>query len=114
MSDKYILNEAGEPVQCDDLMAWAHWYQSRRTNNAWIVGKTKVTEGVEVSTVFLSLDHWFGSGPHAPLLWESMCFGGPLDNECDRYATRQEAEAGHASMVARVKAALALAEPPTH
>ena len=51
--------------------------------------------------VFLGLDHSFGSGP--PLLFETMVFGGPLDEEMDRYTTWDEAEAGHKAMVKRVQ-----------
>jgi hypothetical protein len=57
---------------------------------------------VEVSTIFLGIDHSFGSGP--PLLFETMVFGGELDDEQERYSTEAQALAGHAAMVARVKA----------
>jgi hypothetical protein len=56
-----------------------------------------------VSTVFLGLDHSFGDGP--PVLFETMVFGGPLDQEQERCCTWEEAEAMHAAMVARVIAA---------
>jgi hypothetical protein len=55
---------------------------------------------VEISTVFLGLDHQWGAGP--PLLFETMVFGGPLDGECQRYATFADAEAGHTAMLVRV------------
>ena len=54
-----------------------------------------------VSTVFLAVDHSFGDGP--PLLFETMVFGGALDCEQVRYATWEEAEAGHAAMCERVR-----------
>jgi hypothetical protein len=57
---------------------------------------------VDVSTVFLSLNHSFTDGP--PLVFETMVFGGPLDGEQDRYSTRADALAGHARMVERVRA----------
>ena len=106
MIERYILNARGEPVECPDSGAWASWQDSRRdgSNTAWIVGKTQVGEGVEVSTVFMTHDHDFsGKGP--PVLWETLVFGGVLDGEMDRYCTRAEAEAGHKEMVERVKAA---------
>ena len=53
--------------------------------------------------MFLGLDHSFGGG--APLLFETMVFGGPLDGEQERYSTWNEAEAGHKLMVERVQAA---------
>ena len=39
-----------------------------------------------------------------PILYETMVFGGVLDQECERYYTRAEAIKGHAAMVARVAA----------
>ena len=36
-----------------------------------------------------------------------MVFGGPLDQECVRYATRTEAEVGHTKMIERVRDVLA-------
>lgn len=62
-------------------------------------------DDVTVSTVFLGIDHSFGSGP--PLLFETMVFGGPLDEEQVRYSTEAEAAAGHKAMVERVRAATA-------
>lgn len=67
------------------------------------VARDKVGD-VTISTVFLGLDHSFDeSGP--PILFETMVFGGPLDEEQVRYATWDEAVAGHAAMVQRVKEA---------
>lgn len=99
MSDKYIL-VGKEPVQCNDLMAWTAWFEkSDRT-----VAKTKIGKA-EVSTVFLGLDHSFGSGK--PLLFETMVFGGKLANEMDRYHTWEEAEEGHFAMCKRVRERMA-------
>ena len=51
-------------------------------------------------------DHDFSlSG--VPILWETMVFGGPLDQEQRRYHTRQEALAGHEQMVEEVKKSMA-------
>lgn len=56
-----------------------------------------------ISTVWLGLDHGFGS--RSPLIFETMVFGGPLNQEMKRYRTLQEAVAGHEEMVERVKKA---------
>jgi len=57
----------------------------------------------QVSTIFLVIDHNFGDdGP--PLLFETMVFGGPLDESQERYSTWAEAVAGHARWVEKVKA----------
>jgi hypothetical protein len=52
--------------------------------------------------VFLGLDHNWGKGP--PILWETMCFGGEMDDEMARCSgSREQAEAMHERMVSKVK-----------
>lgn len=98
MDGKYIL-KGKATVPCEDLIEWARWYeQAARDGSRRVASWEK--DGVRVSTVFLAIDHRFDGGP--PLLFETMVFGGPLDNEQERYTTWAEAEAGHAAMVARV------------
>jgi hypothetical protein len=91
MSEHYILDEHHNAIPVD-LMTWARAFEGNRH-----VARTTVYEGCEVSTVFLGLDHNFGSGP--PLIFETLVFGGPFDKEMDRYSTWDEALAGHARMV---------------
>ena len=95
MTNPYIL-DGKRAVECPDLLTWAAWSESAHRRVA-----IEEINGVRVSTVFLALDHSFGEGP--PLLFETMVFGGPLDQELDRCTTWEEAEAMHAAMVARVK-----------
>lgn len=95
MGDKYIL-DGKRAVECHYLMAWAKWFE---TGDRRVADET--IGDARVSTVFLSLDHSYGEGP--PMLFETMVFGGPLDQEQDRCTTWDEAEAMHAAMVARVK-----------
>ncbi len=94
MGEHYILK--GHEAVPTDLMTWARWFEKGDR----IVAKDTVGE-VRVSTVFLGLDHSFGTGPL--LLFETMIFGGPLDGDMDRYTTWEQAEAGHAAMLAKVK-----------
>lgn len=56
----------------------------------------------EVSTVWLGINHRFGDGP--PLIFETMVFGGGLDQYQERYSTEQHARAGHDAVVAKVRA----------
>lgn len=98
MSDKFILDADGNPRPEPDLMKWARWIEtaSRSVANDRIGDST-------VSTVFLALDYQVDTGP--PLLWETMVFGGPLNQATDRCAgSREQAEAMHARMVDRVAA----------
>lgn len=58
---------------------------------------------VEISTVFSKIDHGYGS---TPVLFETMIFGGELDQEQKRYTSWEEAEKGHRVMVEKVQALL--------
>lgn len=95
----YIL-EGHTPVPVKDTLVWARWFATADRK----VARTQVTDGISVSTVFLGLDHSFSPGA-APQIFETMVFGGPLDNDLDRYATWEEAEAGHVAMVAKAEGA---------
>jgi hypothetical protein len=53
---------------------------------------------VEVSTVWLGLNHNWYPGP--PLIFETMIFGGRFDLEAHRYATEAQAREGHAEVLA--------------
>ena len=89
--DKYIL-EGHTPVPVDDVMEWGKWFEhADRVVQVDILG---TFEEITVSTVFLGLDHSFGMGP-IPVLFETMIFGGPHDQYQERYATWDEAVAGH-------------------
>ena len=92
---QYILDEHGEPVRCDDLIAWSHWFEKAERT----VARDEIGD-VTVSTVFLGVDHAFFGGP--PVLWETMVFGGHLDGDQERYTSRADAVAWHAEVVARV------------
>jgi len=94
-SRHYILKD-GKVVPAT-LMAWAKWFEtSERIVKQEQVGNSKV------STVFLGLDHSFLD--EAPVLWETMVFGGKLDLEMERCSgNREQAEAMHELMVKRVK-----------
>ena len=100
MNGKYILDAGGNAVQEPDLLKWGRWFQTADRHVA-----NDIIGGVRVSTVFIGLDHIFDDGP--PLIFETMVFGGPLDQEMERYSTREQAAAGHAVMIARVRASAA-------
>jgi hypothetical protein len=90
----YIL-EGQDPVACEDTLTWARWYETADRK----VASDHVGD-VRISTVFLGLDHGWGEGE--PVLFETMVFGGAMDEEMDRYCTWRAAETGHAAMVKRV------------
>jgi hypothetical protein len=99
MSDRYILDAAGQPVHEPDLNTWGSWFETAERH----VAKDQIGD-VCVSTVFLALDHRFGGGGD-PVLWETMIFQGPHDGYQERYTSRAAAEAGHAAAVKLVRAA---------
>ena len=106
MTDRYIL-DGKQPVAEPDLMKWCEWMQTAsrtvRSDTATVKFAGKPVGEVRVSTVFLGLDHSFGEGE--PLLFETMVFGGPLDQEMDRCSTWEAAEKMHELMCERVKTA---------
>lgn len=70
----------------------------------YIVAKTQVSGEIEVSTVFLGIDHnWSEEG--SPIFFETMVFGGELDEKQACYTTWDQAEKGHASIVKLIKLA---------
>jgi hypothetical protein len=95
---QYIL-DGHTPVPCENIFIWAKQFEETDQRRvAW----TDVRPGVEVSTVFLGIDHnFFGEGP--PILFETMVFRDGAGCEDERYATWDEAEQGHARMVAQVE-----------
>ncbi len=86
---QYILKNK-KPVECSDIIQWGKWMSSDDNRR---VAETK-KGGVNVSTVFLGLDHNF-INDGTPILFETMIFGGKYDQEQWRYCTWKEAEEGH-------------------
>ena len=112
----YILDEQGQPVTCDDLITWSRWIEAADRH----VGFDQLLyfgKKLEVSTVFLGLDHRYSEdGP--PILWETMLFlevephttpPGPAadrktvafsdGSDLRRYTSREEAIRSHRQMV---------------
>ncbi len=98
MSRQYILRN-GEPVPEPDLLAWGRWFETADRSIA-MTRVERAAGAVEVSTVFLGIDHNF-RGTGLPILFETIVFqvGTDADYDCRRYATLAEAMAGHAAMV---------------
>jgi hypothetical protein len=99
----YILKDR-KPVACPDMVKWGRWMERADRH----VGRTAVGP-LDISTVFLGLDHNFFGGQ--PILFETMIFG--FDGE-DSYQTRcstwDEAEAMHRAAVLVAEVMLERAE----
>lgn len=97
-----------EPFTIDQLASGEVTYPSdtdRRVAKDEVAVSTDEQESrqvsVNVSTVFLAVDHNYG--PHRnPVLYETMIFGGwdRLNEKQWRYTTREKAVAGHGHIVA--------------
>lgn len=78
------------------LSEWGRLFEEHRPVAEETVGRYRV------STVWLGIDHSFGSGP--PLIFETMVFRNTYnDVYCNRYSTEQEAIEGHAHVVAHLR-----------
>lgn len=96
----YRLDEQKNPVPVKSLREFGVAFEADRQVASEYVGDIKI------STVFLGIDHGFdptGSPDYKPVLFETMIFNGPLDQECIRYCTWDEAMAGHIRTVHNVR-----------
>lgn len=101
MPEAYYYDRQGNVLTADQWLALfrddADYYKQKR------VAETTVGQ-LWVSTVWLGLNHQYGSGP--PLIFETMIFPRWDYGELymDRYSTEAEALAGHERAVAWAKA----------
>lgn len=89
MPGHYILNSDHTTVEVSELK-WTNWmrFNSRRVAHDTILG-------VEISTVFLGIDHNYDI-VGAPVLFETLTFGLPEESQItNRYCTWAEAVDGH-------------------
>ena len=92
-----------EVVPCPDVLEWGKWMGSHERH----VGDTHIGP-FRISTVFLGLNHGYGS---TDLWFETMVFidrGEPFEPFkdvlfCQQYCTYAEAERGHENIVEKVK-----------
>lgn len=96
MSDPYFVIEPDHAVKRVPFELWRLQSPDERR-----VARTDVG-AAEISTVFLGIDHRFGEeGP--PLLFETMIFGGELDESQWRCSTWDEAVRQHEHVVELVR-----------
>jgi hypothetical protein len=97
---RYYILDADNHIVPADLVTWAMWLD----NNNKTLGYTEITSACMVSTVFLGLDHGWRDGP--PILFETMIFGGPLDESQWRYSSYDDAMVGHTMAVKKARTAI--------
>lgn len=94
----YILDDNNNPVESND---WDSWEWKNANQERTRVGRDEVGE-VLVSTIFMPMNHgWDGKLE----VFETMVFGGERAGDCFRYATWDDAKAGHDRVVAELKEA---------
>jgi hypothetical protein len=87
-NEKYYALVGDEIVVCRDVIEWGMLFDREKRGIAF----NRVGD-VEISTVFLGLDHSFTGGE--PVLFETMVFGGEHEGFCERYTTKEKAVEGH-------------------
>ncbi len=60
-----------------------------------------VVGDITISTVWLGLDHDHYTG--VPIIFETMTFGEPWNNEMERYSTEEDAMRGHLRILDRLR-----------
>jgi hypothetical protein len=92
---KGILSAQHEVIPCQDLVEWAQWYEDDRNRKI----QQESISGFFVSTIFLGLD----MGYSTPRWFETMVFREHRSVHSERYATWDEAIAGHGRVCAQVR-----------
>ena len=102
MPNFYILDEDGEtPIRAtpEECAVWL------ATNHHKCIVESTIINEVQVSTVFLKLDHDMSMAPGKPVLWETMIFGLGYMFQ-DRYTSLKDAKLGHKKAVWKVRGEL--------
>jgi hypothetical protein len=89
---RYGVLKDKKVILTDDIEEWARAFEVRNRRVAFTVVK-----GAHVSTMFLGVNHSFEEGKE--LWFETMIFGGPSSQYCERYSTWEQALAGHERIV---------------
>lgn len=107
----YIFDPVTKTVRVtQDAREWTAYDEGK----ARFLATTEIGHGIKIKTVFLGIDHWpmaegtcdfdeeGGDNPDGlPVLFGTMIFGGPHDQNEMMYTTYEKAMAGHAFMVAK-------------
>ena len=101
--DAAPLDPQGQAVVEADLFTWARWFEKADRKVANDASSAPAATCPRSFSVWTIHSEWAAR----PLLFETMVFGGPLDGEQAWYSTWEEAAAGHAELVEKIKAATA-------
>lgn len=103
--DTLWIEVDGKPVRAESVEQWGQWWRGADRR----VAQDDVNHYTDwwVSTVFLGVDYSFTWDPRdpRPILYETAVFRRRgVDEDMQRYATREEALAGHRAMLERWRA----------
>lgn len=104
----YTIDENHQVHEEPNIIKWAQAFET--SNRA--VAKTMVNDDIQVSTVFLGIDHGWGRGE--PVLFETMTFAlrcPGIDNDCYRSNTWDQAVNAHHRAVQKARDYLNSIEP---
>lgn len=108
-TEGFLLYYDRDGIPLPSVQAWAELNQDwsyKRVARTTVVSAADLAVAYDVSTVWLGIDHSFG-GDGPPLIFETIVFGdGAEDLSGNRYATWNEAVAGHHELVVTVAATL--------
>ncbi len=107
----YRRDGSAYPPGREGILEWTKDFENAEDRR---IGFDRLSNGIEVSTVWMGIDHGF-LGNRRPLIFETMAFvpqhtkyifmGGPIEfdrqafGEPWRYSTEEEAKLGHRMMV---------------
>lgn len=100
MFNRWYILKCRKIIRIDNILDWAKRFEDKGDR---IISRDNFG-GVLVSTVFLGLDHSFSLNEDAPpILFETMVFGGSMDQYQERYATIEAAEQGHQEVLKKLR-----------
>lgn len=88
-------DKEGRPIS---LLEWIELFADKSYQ---IIQQDRIGKEIEVSTVWLGIDHGFGMTK--PIIFETMIFGGKHNQYQRRYSTIQDALKGHEAAVRLVR-----------
>jgi hypothetical protein len=94
--DDFYFDRDGKPISQRE---WALHFGDLAYKHVAI---TAIGDDIEISTVWIGINHrfFFDGGP--PLIFETLVFGGPMDGYCWRWHNEDAARLGHEQVVERV------------
>lgn len=96
---QFILEDDGTVRPEPDMLKWATWLGEAMTTGRTRIAFDKTPAGA-VSTIFNGFDVGALYTDLPPRIWESMVWGGRHDGLMEKYASREEALAGHRRLLA--------------